>query len=31
LRQQHVLKVPDAIILGTLRCADLTLPTRNSR
>ena len=31
LRQQHGLKVPDAIILATARCADLTLVTRNSR
>jgi predicted nucleic acid-binding protein len=31
LRQQHGLKVPDAIILATARCADLTLATRNSR
>ena len=31
LRQQHGLKVPDAIILATARCADLTLATRNIR
>jgi predicted nucleic acid-binding protein len=31
LRQRHGLKVPDAIILATARCADLTLATRNSR
>ena len=31
LRQMHGLKVPDAIILATARCADLTLATRNSR
>jgi hypothetical protein len=31
LRQQHSLKVPDAIILATARCTDLTLATRNSR
>jgi predicted nucleic acid-binding protein len=31
LRQQHDLKVPDAIILATARCAELTLATRNSR
>ena len=31
LRQQHGLKVPDAIILATARCAQLTLATRNSR
>jgi predicted nucleic acid-binding protein len=31
LRQQHGLKVPDAIILATARCAELTLATRNSR
>ena len=31
LRQQHSLKVPDAIILATARCGDLTLATRNSR
>jgi predicted nucleic acid-binding protein len=31
LRQQHGLKVPDAIILATARCADLTLATRNTR
>jgi predicted nucleic acid-binding protein len=31
LRQLHGLKVPDAIILATARCADLTLATRNSR
>ncbi len=31
LRQDHGLKVPDAIILATARCADLTLATRNSR
>ncbi|MFN7677535.1 MAG: type II toxin-antitoxin system VapC family toxin [Cyanobacteriota bacterium] len=31
LRQRHGLKFPDAIILATARCADLTLATRNSR
>jgi hypothetical protein len=31
LRQTHGLKVPDAFILATDRCADLTLATRNSR
>jgi predicted nucleic acid-binding protein len=31
LRQQHGLKVPDAIILATARCAQLPLATRNSR
>lgn len=31
LGQTHGLKVPDAIILATARCADLTLATRNSR
>ncbi|MBD2551565.1 PIN domain-containing protein [Microcystis elabens FACHB-917] len=31
LCQQHGLKVPDAIILATARCAQLTLATRNSR
>jgi predicted nucleic acid-binding protein len=31
LRQQYGLKVPDAIILATARCAQLTLATRNSR
>ena len=31
LRQRHGLKIPDAIILATARCADLTLATRNSR
>lgn len=31
LRQQHCLKLPDAIILATARCADLPLATRNSR
>ena len=31
LRQQHGMKMPDAIILATARCADLTLATRNSR
>jgi len=31
LRQQHGLKVPDAIILATARCAQLTLASRNSR
>lgn len=31
LRQEHGLKVPDAIILATARCHDLTLATRNSR
>ena len=31
LRQRHGLKVPDAIILATARCADLSLATRNSR
>ena len=31
LRQHHDLKIPDAIILATARCADLTLVTRNSR
>jgi hypothetical protein len=30
-RQQHGLKVPDAILLATARCGDLTLATRNSR
>ena len=31
LRQRYGLKIPDAIILATARCADLTLATRNSR
>lgn len=31
LRKQHGLQVPDAIILATARCAQLTLATRNSR
>jgi predicted nucleic acid-binding protein len=31
MRQQHGLKVPDAIILATARCAQLPLATRNSR
>jgi predicted nucleic acid-binding protein len=31
LRQRHGLKIPDAIILATARCADLSLATRNSR
>lgn len=31
LRQRYGLKVPDAIILATARCAGLTLATRNSR
>ncbi|MFM8276126.1 MAG: type II toxin-antitoxin system VapC family toxin [Cyanobium sp.] len=31
LRQQHALKIPDAIILATARCGDLTLATRNVR
>ena len=31
LRQHHGLKIPDAIILATARCADLSLATRNSR
>ena len=31
LRQRHGLKIPDAIIQATARCADLRLATRNSR
>lgn len=31
LRQRHGLKVPEAILLATARCAELTLATRNSR
>ncbi len=31
LRQRHGLKIPDAIILATARCANLSLATRNSR
>jgi len=31
LRQRHGLKIPDAIILATARCAELSLATRNSR
>jgi len=31
IRQAHGLKVPDAIILATARCHDLTLATRNVR
>jgi hypothetical protein len=31
LGQRHGLKVPDAIILATARCADHNLTTRNSR
>ena len=31
LRQRHGLKVPDAIILATARCLDLTLASRNHR
>ena len=31
LRQRHGLKIPDAIILATARCSDLSLATRNSR
>ena len=30
LRQQHGMKMPNAIILATARCAELTLATRNS-
>ena len=30
-RQQHCLKVPNAIILATARCAQLSLADRNSR
>ncbi|MFI0404198.1 MAG: type II toxin-antitoxin system VapC family toxin [Cyanobium sp.] len=30
-RQRHGLKVPDAIILATARCAGLPLATRNTR
>ncbi|MFM8525216.1 MAG: type II toxin-antitoxin system VapC family toxin [Cyanobacteriota bacterium] len=29
LRQRHGLKIPDAIILATARCSDLSLATRN--
>jgi predicted nucleic acid-binding protein len=29
LRQQHSLKIPDAIILATARCSELILATRN--
>jgi predicted nucleic acid-binding protein len=31
LRQRHGIKIPDAIILATARCAALKLATRNSR
>jgi predicted nucleic acid-binding protein len=31
LRLRHGLKIPDAIILATARCADINLATRNSR
>jgi predicted nucleic acid-binding protein len=31
LRQQHGLKLPDAIILATAHCAPLPLASRNSR
>ena len=31
LGERHGLKVPDAILLATARCAELTLATRNSR
>lgn len=31
LRQQHGMKLSNAIILATASCADLTLATRNSR
>jgi hypothetical protein len=31
LRQQHGMKLSNAIILATARCAELTLATRNSR
>jgi predicted nucleic acid-binding protein len=31
LRQQHGLKMPNAIILATARCAQLSLATRNTR
>ena len=31
LRQRHGLKIPDAIILATARCAALNLASRNSR
>ena len=31
LRQRHGIKIPDAIILATARCAPLKLATRNSR
>jgi predicted nucleic acid-binding protein len=31
LRQRHGIKIPDAIILATARCAALNLATRNSR
>jgi predicted nucleic acid-binding protein len=30
-RQQHGLKMPNAIILATARCAQLSLATRNTR
>jgi predicted nucleic acid-binding protein len=31
LRQRHGIKIPDAIILATARCAALNLASRNSR
>jgi hypothetical protein len=31
MRQQHGLKMPNAIILATARCAQLSLATRNTR
>jgi len=31
LRKRHGMKIPDAIILATARCADFSLATRNSR
>lgn len=31
LRKRHGLKIPDAILLATARCADFSLATRNSR
>ena len=31
LRQEHGLKIPDAIILATARCGDFSLATRNVR
>ncbi|MFM1899809.1 MAG: Ribonuclease VapC [Cyanobacteriota bacterium] len=31
LRQRHGLKIPDAILLATARCSNVTLATRNAK